>query len=701
MSNQQEPSQFMTEQAMTQRLQELRTLLNQAAHAYYVLDAPQMEDAVYDRLYRELLELEEQFPELITPDSPSQRVGGAPIEGFTSVEHRIPMLSLDNAFNDEEIDRWYRRLLRELDREEGATLPMVCELKIDGNALALTYENGVLVRAATRGDGSRGEEITQNVRTIQSVPLRLKLEQPPAWLEIRGEALIADDTFARLNQEREANEEPLFANPRNACAGTLRQLDPKVVAARQLDFFAYTLHWPADISDAPSSQWEALQWLQRAGFKVNPNARLCSDLAAVKAFTAEWEQQRHDLLYATDGVVVKLDDLTLQDQAGFNSKAPRWAIAYKYAPEEAPSRLLRVVAQVGRTGVVTPVAEFEPVPLAGTTVSRASLHNADRIAELDLREGDTIVVRKAGEIIPEVVRVLPELRQQGAPAVHLPDHCPACDSVLVRAEEEAATRCINKACPAQIKGALRQWVSRAAMDVDGLGTRTIALLVDQGLVTTLTDLYRLDATTLASLEGMGKRSAVKLVKALDESRQQPWHRLLFALGIRNIGPVNAKALAAAFPSARILADAASGEPEALLAVDGIGKEIAAALAEWFACDTNQSLLQELQEMGFSLESAQSIGESAEQGENDSQVLAGKTFVLTGTLPTLKRSQAQELIEAAGGKVSGSVSKKTSFVVAGEEAGSKLAKAEQLGVEVLDEAALLQLLALGTAGASQP
>ncbi len=354
---------------MTQRLQELRNLLNAAAHAYYVLDAPQMEDAVYDRLYRELLELEEQFPELITPDSPSQRMGGAPIEGFISVEHRIPMLSLDNAFNDEEIDRWYRRLLRELDREEGAILPMVCELKIDGNALALTYENGVLVKAATRGDGSRGEDITQNVRTIQSVPLRLNLEQPPAWLEIRGEALIADDTFARLNQEREANEEPLFANPRNACAGTLRQLDPKVVAARQLDFFAYTLHWPADISDAPSSQWEALQWLQGAGFKVNPNALLCPDLSAVKAFTAEWEQQRHDLLYATDGVVVKLDDLTLQDQAGFNSKAPRWAIAYKYAPEEAPSRLLRVVAQVGRTGVVTPVAEFEPVPLAGTDVT--------------------------------------------------------------------------------------------------------------------------------------------------------------------------------------------------------------------------------------------------------------------------------------------------------------------------------------------
>jgi DNA ligase (NAD+) len=671
------------------RLLELRQLLNNAAHAYYVLDAPQMEDAVYDRLYRELLELEQQYPELITPDSPSQRVGGSPSEGFSSVEHRIAMLSLDNTFNSEEIERWYRRLLRELDLEEGTTLPMVCELKIDGNALALTYENGVLVRAATRGDGSRGEEITPNVRTIQAVPLKLKLKQPPAWVEVRGEAFIPDDTFASINEERQANDEPLFANPRNACAGTLRQLDPKVVAARRLDFFAYTLHLPDDSDKAPSSQWESLQWLQKAGFRVNPNARLCPDLEAVQAFAAEWEQQRHGLPYATDGVVVKVDALELQDQAGFNAKAPRWAVAYKYAPEEAPSRLLRVVAQVGRTGVVTPVAEFEPVPLAGSTISRATLHNADRIAELDLREGDTIVVRKAGEIIPEVVRVLTELRPAKAAAVQLPDHCPACNSELVRAPGEAATRCINNSCPAQLKGAIRQWVSRAAMDVDGLGSRTIALLVERGLVNTLSDLYRLDAATLASLEGMGKRSATKLVTALEQSRQQPWHRLLFALGIRNIGPVNAKALAAAFPSAASLAQASLHDRDALLATYGIGAEIAEALAEWFGNGTNQALLQELKALGFCLEAAEIPGTA---GEDDSpKPLAGKTFVLTGTLPTLKRSQAQERIEAAGGKVSGSVSKKTSYVVAGSDAGSKLSKAEQLGVAILDEAAPLELL----------
>jgi DNA ligase (NAD+) len=683
------PQKAMTEQLMRQRLLELRSLLNKAAHAYYVLDTPEMEDAVYERLYRELLALEEQYPELITPDSPSQRVGGTPSDGFTSVEHRIPMLSLDNAFSDEEIERWYRRLLRELDLEGDAILPMVCELKIDGNALALTYKHGVLVRAATRGDGTSGEEITTNVRTIQTVPLRLQLDDPPEWVEVRGEAFIPDDTFARINEERQANEKPLFANPRNACAGTLRQLDSRVLAARRLDFFAYTLHLPEGSHEPPTSQWESLQWLQQAGFRVNPNARLCADLSGVQDFASEWEQQRHGLPYATDGVVVKLDSLELQQRAGFNAKAPRWAVAFKYAPEEAPSRLLRVVAQVGRTGVVTPVAEFEPVPLAGTTVSRATLHNADRIAELDLREGDTIVVRKAGEIIPEVVRVLPELRTMGAAAVQLPDHCPACNSELVRAEGEAATRCINNSCPAQIKGAIRQWVGRAAMDVDGLGSRTIALLVERGLISKVSDLYRLEEATLASLEGMGKRSAAKLVKALDQSRQQPWHRRLFALGIRNIGPVNAKALAAAFPSADQLAHAALNDADALLATYGIGSEIAEALGEWFSNPTNQALLEELQSLGFCLEvpGGRRIDEAADVG---SALVAGKTFVLTGTLPTLKRSEAQERIEAAGGKVSSSVSKKTNYVVAGSDAGSKLAKAEQLGVTVISEAGLLAL-----------
>ena len=663
-----------------------------------------MEDPVYDRLYRELLELEGSFPELLSPDSPTQRVGGQPAEGFRSVEHRIGLLSLDNAFSLEELEAWYSRLLKVLDRtpapgEALPALPMVGELKIDGNALALSYEHGVLVRAATRGDGERGEEITANVRTIQSVPLRLQLADPPAWVEVRGEALIPDATFAAINAERTARGEAAFANPRNACAGTLRQLDPKVVAARRLDFFAYTLHLP-DAGDPPPprSQWECLRWLEAAGFRVNPNAERLADLAAVEAFFSRWEEARKALPYATDGVVVKLDDLRLQDAAGFTQKAPRWAIALKYAAEEAPSRLLRLSCQVGRTGAVTPVAEFEPVPLAGTTVSRATLHNADRLAELDLHAGDTIVVRKAGEIIPEVVRVLPELRPAGALRVALPHTCPECGSELVREEGEAATRCVNSSCPAILRGSLRHWVSKGALDIDGLGTKLIEQLVDRGLVRSIADLHRLDGALLASLERMGEKSAANLVAALEACRHQPWHRQLYGLGIHHVGEVNAKALARAFPSAAELATAAAEMPETITAVFGIGGEIVQSLQQWFATPANQALLAELEGLGFSLAAAEGERQAAAAPAGE-RPLEGQTFVLTGTLEGLPRSQAQALIEAAGGRVSGSVSRKTTWVVAGAEAGSKLAKAESLGVAVLDEAGLRALLAAPAPGPS--
>jgi DNA ligase (NAD+) len=687
---------------------ELRRLLNRAAHAYYVLDAPVMEDPVYDRLYRELVDLEAANPELVRADSPTQRVGATPAAGFESVVHRLGLLSLDNAFNLEELESWYGRLLKVLDREPdpGAPTPalaMVGELKIDGNALALSYEHGLLVRAATRGDGERGEEITANVRTIQSIPLRLQLENPPAWVEVRGEALIPDGTFAAINTEREARGEALFANPRNACAGTLRQLDPRVVAARRLDFFAYTLHLPPDWQPAPgdgsagdppppTSQWESLQWLQAAGFKVNPNAELLADLAAVEAFFQAWDGRRRQLPYATDGVVVKLNDLRLQDAAGFTQKAPRWAIALKYAAEEAPSRLLRLSCQVGRTGVVTPVAEFEAVALAGTSVSRATLHNADRLAELDLHSGDTIVVRKAGEIIPEVVRVLSELRPAHAMPLTLPTTCPECGAELVRESGEAATRCVNSSCPAILRGALRHWVSKGALDVDGLGSKVIEQLVDRGLVRSISDLYRLDAALLASLERLGAKSATNLVAALEASRRQPWHRQLYGLGIHHVGEVNAKALARAFPSAEALAQAALEEPERITAVFGVGPEIAQSLQQWFGTAANQALLQELRELGFPLASDPLDSADGAVPDAASTLLEGRTFVLTGTLPNLNRSQAQALIEAAGGKVTGSVSRKTSYVVAGDEAGSKLTKAESLGVPVLDEAGLLALLA---------
>ena len=673
-----------------ERAAELRQLLNRAGHAYYVLDAPVMEDAVYDRLYRELLELEQKHPDLQRSDSPTQRVGGAPAEGFTSVEHRVGMLSLDNAFNRDDLQAWHERLLKVLDRPSDTRLPLVGELKIDGNALALSYRNGVLERAATRGDGSRGEEITANVRTISSIPLRLQIENPPEWVEVRGEAFIPDATFAAINAEREQRGEALFANPRNACAGTLRQLDPKVVAARRLDFFAYTLHLPGDAQ--PPGQWAALEWLNSAGFRVNPNRERCEDLAAIQRFCDHWEQGRHDLPYATDGVVVKLDDLQLQDEAGFTQKAPRWAIALKYPAEEAPTRLLRVGAQVGRTGAITPVAEFEAVALAGTSVSRATLHNADRIAELDLHLGDTIVVRKAGEIIPEVVRVLPELRPSDATPVQLPQHCPECGSNLVREGDEAATRCVNSSCPAILRGGLRHWVSKGALDVDGLGSKLIEQLVDRGLVGSLADLYRLDAALLASLDRMGDKSATNLVEALEASKQQPWHRQLYGLGIRHIGEVNAKALAAAFFSINSLAAAALEAPEQIAELHGIGPEISASLGQWLRTPANQQLLQDLRSVGLSLEASASEQEAASQAGADANgVLQGKTLVLTGTLPNLSRSEAKALIEAAGGKVSGSVSKKTDYLVAGEAAGSKLTKAESLGVTVLSEADLTALL----------
>jgi len=689
--------------AQAARAAELRQLLNRAAHAYYVLDAPFMEDPVYDQLYRELLELEQAHPQLISPDSPTQRVGGAPVEGFVSVSHRIDLLSLDNAFSLAELETWYARLLKVLDREPQSdeplpALPLVAELKIDGNALALSYEHGVLVRAATRGDGERGEEITANVRTIASVPLRLQLEHPPAWVEVRGEALIPDGTFAAINEERAARGEALFANPRNACAGTLRQLDPRVVAARRLDFFAYTLHlsddWQAAGPDParPSSQWEALQWLAAAGFRVNPNAERCPDLAAVEAFFGRWDTGRRQLPYATDGVVVKLDDLRLQADAGFTQKAPRWAIALKYPAEEAPSKLLRLTCQVGRTGVVTPVAEFEPVPLAGTMVSRATLHNADRLLELDLHSGDTVVVRKAGEIIPEVVRVLAELRAADAQPLQLPHSCPECGSELVREAGEAATRCVNSSCPAILRGSLRHWVSKGALDVDGLGSKLIEQLVDRGLVRSIADLYRLDGALLASLERMGETSASKLVAALEASKQQPWHRQLYGLGIHHVGEVNAKSLARACGSAAELGTAASETPELITAIHGIGGEIAESLQQWFTTAANQQLLTQLKAVGFGLARTEAEQAAADQASgSDNNRLAGQTFVLTGTLPALSRSQAQALIEAAGGKVSGSVSKKTSYVVAGSEAGSKLSKAESLGVPVLSEAELLNLL----------
>jgi DNA ligase (NAD+) len=561
----------------------------------------------------------------------------------------------------------------------------------------------------TRGDGIAGEDITQNVKTIRSIPLRLVIDHPPPIVEVRGEAFLPNAVFEAINQERAAKGEQLFANPRNAAAGTLRQLDPRVVAERKLDFFAYTIHLPAGwkvpnqaasatqldllagLSESsnnvamppPETQWESLVLLQKMGFRVNPNRQICADLRAVEEYCDRWNAARHDLPYMTDGVVIKINELALQERLGFTQKFPRWAIAFKYPAEEAPTILEDVTFQVGRTGAVTPVAELRPVQLAGTTVARATLHNADRLADLDLHRYDTVVVRKAGEIIPEVVRVLPELRPAAATVVKMPTHCPACGAPLVKPLDEAVTRCVNASCPAILRGSLVHWVSRGALDMNSVGEKLIAQLLDAGLVKSIADLYSLRVEPLMALDRMGHKSAEKVVEAIAQSKSQPWARVLYGLGIRLVGSVNAQTLSEAFPT---VDDLAAANVEAIAAIYGIGEEIAQSVNQWFQVPENQRLVADLRAVGLQL-----AGEGKSTAPIVETAITGKTFVVTGTLPTLTREEAKELIRKAGGKVTDSVSQKTNFVVVGENAGSKLAKAQTLGITVLSEEELRALL----------
>jgi DNA ligase (NAD+) len=536
----------------------------------------------------------------------------------------------------------------------------------------------------TRGDGITGEDITQNVRTIRAIPLRLNLDNPPAVVEVRGEAFLPLDEFERINQEREAKGEALFANPRNAAAGTLRQLDPKIVDARKLDFFAYTLHFP---SSPPQTQWQALAVLQDLGFRVNPNRQLCESLAAVERYFQAWDTERKTLPYLTDGVVVKVKSRELQEQLGFTQKFPRWAIALKYPAEEAPTQVLEIKVNVGRTGAVTPMAIMQPVLLAGTTVQRATLHNQDRITELDIRVRDTVIIRKAGEIIPEVVRVLPDLRPEGTEPYTMPSHCPECDSELIRPTGEAVTRCVNSSCPAILRGSLVHWASRDALDINGLGEKIVEQVVDKKLVQSIADLYEISVEQFTSLERMGQKSAQKLVDAIRQSKQQPFSRVLYGLGIRYVAKLNAELLTAAFPTVDQLAAASVDDLEA---VYGIGLEIAQSVWQWFRVEANQTLITRLQAQG--LQFSQVVSDDSTTAETkEAQALAGKTFVVTGTLPTLSRKEAEALIKNAGGKVSSSVSKKTDYIVVGEEAGSKLAKAEELGIPILSEEELQELV----------
>ncbi|PSB52097.1 DNA ligase [Chamaesiphon polymorphus CCALA 037] len=669
------------------RTEQLREQLQSAGYAYYVLDNPVMEDAVYDRLYRELQDLESQYPELVTTDSPTQRVGERPAAGFVSVKHNISLYSLENAFDMAEFAKWEAGWQRNMGSKESAEY--VCELKIDGSAIALTYENGLLVRGATRGDGDTGEDITQNIKTIRSIPLKLKLENPPPVVEVRGEAYLPIAVFDRLNQERQAAGEQLLANPRNAAAGTLRQLDPKMVAQRQLDFFAYTLQIPTTTPQTElHSHLESLELLERMGFKVNPHRQLCADADKVSEYYDRWNTERLNLPYMTDGVVVKINSFALQQELGFTNKFPRWAVALKYPAEEAPTRVLDISVNVGRTGAITPLAHLEPVQLGGTTVQRATLHNGDLIEQLDIRIGDTVIVCKAGEIIPKVVRVLTDLRPAGTSAFKMPTNCPVCDSIVTKSASEAVLRCNNPSCAAILKGALVHWVSRDALDINGMGEKLIEQLVDSKLVNSVADLYELTIEKLMTLERMGKKSATKIVEGIASSKSRPWSRVLYGLGIRQIGNNGANIIAERFPSIDLLCQASIVD---LQDIRDVGLETAQSVYNWLQQTENIALIDRLKAAGLQFDRSSEASSSSAV----SSILVDKTFVITGTLPTLKRDEAKDLIESHGGKVSDSVSAKTDYLVTGEKAGSKLAKAEKLGVKIIGEAELLELTAEGT------
>ncbi|MGE3536085.1 MAG: NAD-dependent DNA ligase LigA [Candidatus Tectimicrobiota bacterium] len=666
--------------AITQRLQALREVIHQHQYQYYVADRPSISDADYDVLYRELQTLEAAHPELITPDSPTQRVGGEPATGFEPVEHLAPMRSLDNAMSQDELREFEARLRRLL---PGTPLTYVVEPKIDGLGVALLYQHGVLVRGATRGDGRIGENITQNVRSIKSVPLRLHgplaaLER----LEVRGEVYMPRAAFARLNQQLEEEGQAPFANPRNAAAGSLRLLDPKLSAQRPLDIFLYTLGYAEPAHPYPS-HWEAMQGLGQAGCRINQRNARCTSLDEVLAYCQQLEAQRHELEYDADGVVVKVDSFALQQTLGATAHHPRWAIAFKFTAQQATSTVLAINISVGRTGALTPTAELQPVRIAGVTVSRASLHNEDEIRRKDIRVGDVVLVERAGDVIPQVVRVLPEARPATNVPFVMPTHCPVCQTLAYRPVGEAVARCPNAACPAQLRERLLHYGSRRAMDIDGLGTAVVEQLITQALVHDFADLYALEVETLAKLERLAKKSATNLVQAIARSRERGLARLLYGLGIRHVGERGAALLAARYRSMQALAAATAEE---LAQVNEIGPVIAESVAQFFARTENRLTLQRLQEAGVCLEDT-----AASTPLAAAQVLTGKVFVLTGTLPSLTRQEAQMLITAAGGRVTSSVTRKTDYVVAGAEAGSKYQQAEKLGIEIIDEAGLQQLL----------
>ncbi len=664
------------------RIEELRQQIRHHEERYYIDSAPEISDAEFDALLRELQNLERDHPDLVTADSPTQRVGGRPAESFAAVRHAEPMLSLDNAYNEDELKAFDERLRRGLGNFDGP-VSYIAELKIDGLSIALQYRDGWLVRAATRGDGTTGEDVTASVRTIKDIPHSLQ-KGPKGTIEIRGEIYLPRNEFERTNKEREEAGEPRFANPRNAASGAIRQIDPEQVRKRGLRAFLYQL---VSHEGTPETHRQLLDELKQWGLPVEPHWKALKGIDKVAVYCREWGEKRSTgaraLAFDTDGVVVKLDDIALRSRLGTTSKFPRWAIAYKFPPEQAETILIRVSVNVGRTGAVTPFAELEPVIIAGTTVSMATLHNANEVARKDIRDGDRVIVEKAGDVIPQVVRVVNPDRDQRSDPWKMPATCPRCDSALVRGEDEAVWRCENTSCPAKLQRGLEHFAARHAMNIEGLGESRIALLIADGLVSSYADIYRLTQDRLENIERMGKKSAANLVDQIERSKTRDFWRLIFGLGIRHVGERGAQALAGAFGTMDALLAASK---EQLQAVPDIGPVVAAAVREYLDQPQNRALITELAAAGLKMDAPMTAASSPGP-------LSGKTFVLTGTLPTMSREAATEAIQSLGGKVTGSVSKKTDYVVAGADPGSKLAKAEALGVSILDEAAFRKLVGL--------
>ncbi|HEY5717565.1 MAG TPA: NAD-dependent DNA ligase LigA [Motiliproteus sp.] len=671
----------MTEPAIRQQLDALRTQINEHNYRYYVLDDPSVPDAEYDRLMQCLRQLEAEHPALITADSPTQRVGVEPQSAFNTVAHEVPMLSLDNAFDDQDLHDFDRRAHERLGLSLEQPLRFACEPKLDGSAVSLLYENGVLVRGATRGDGSSGEDITQNVRTIESIPLKLRGSGWPARLEVRGEIYMPKASFEALNERARAEGGKTFVNPRNAAAGSLRQLDSRITAARKLQMCAYSVGL-VEGGELPVEHSAILQQLQQWGLRINAEMAVVEGVEACREYYQRLGVKRNALPYEIDGIVFKVDNLAQQRELGFVSRAPRWAIAYKFPAQEELTRLLEVEFQVGRTGAVTPVARLEPVFVGGVTVSNATLHNMDEVERLGVMIGDTVIIRRAGDVIPQVVSVVAERRPVDARPVQLPSHCPVCGSEVERAEGEAAARCSGGlSCQAQRKEAIKHFASRKAMDIDGLGDRLVELLVDKGLVQSLADLYTLQHPQVAGLERMGDKSAENLLQAIEASKSTTLPRFLYALGIREVGEATARTLAQHFGELAAIQEA---DEAALQQVADVGPVVAQHIAVFFSQPHNLEVIDALCAAGVQWP-------KIEAPSADAQPLAGKTYVLTGTLEQLSRDEAKQRLQALGAKVSGSVSKKTDCVVAGPGAGSKLKKAEELNSPVLDEAGLLELL----------